>query len=141
MAARLVKRKRTKPQDAATDPLERARENNPARRSQPVSFAHAMNALMIEQRKVNRSRLQRLRAAWEMAVEGVKGLSPAAKYAEVRSLAKSGEVQVTVYNPSIAHEVGVVYKAAILKQLREILTGKDSVSGIKVKTKRGGRHR
>lgn len=141
MGKRLVKRLRVTPKNAAVDPLERARENNPARRSQPVSFAHALNALMVEQKRVNRSRLQRLRAAWEMAVDNVRGLSSAAKRAEIRSLAKTGEVQITVAGASLQHEVGVVYKQALLKQMRELLEGKDSISGLKVKTKRGGRRR
>jgi hypothetical protein len=76
-----------------------------------------------------------------MVIEGIPGLSNRAMSAEIRSLAKSGEVQVTVNNPSLAHEIGVVYKSEILEQLRELLEGKDSIAGLKVKTKRGGRRR
>ncbi|MDC1142962.1 hypothetical protein OAU50_07715 [Planctomycetota bacterium] len=141
MATRLVKRVRVKTQDAATDALERAQENNPARRSQPVSFAHGLSVLMAEQKRVNRSRLHRLRRAWAIAVDEISGLSGRALNAEVRSIAKTGEVQVTVGNPSLAHEIGVVFKSEILRHLRELLTGKDSIAGLKVNLKRGGRRR
>lgn len=135
MATRLVKREKNDPRNAPADPLARLRDN--ARRPMPVPFAQALTVLLTEQKRVNRSRLQRLRGAWEMAVEQVEGINAeAAKKAEIRSVGKSGGVQVTVDNPGLAHELGVVYRQPLLNKLRELLEGKDSVSDLIVKVRR-----
>jgi len=132
MTTRLVKRPKISPQQASKDPLERLRQN--ARTPVlPVPFAQALTVLLTEQKRVNRSRLQRIRAAWEMAVEQTPGLSAAARRAEVRSIGKTGAVQVLVDSPALAHELGVVYRGALLACMRELLQGKDSVSELVVK--------
>ncbi|MCZ7604494.1 MAG: hypothetical protein M5U25_00175 [Planctomycetota bacterium] len=132
MTTRLVKRPKISPQQASKDPLERLRQN--ARTPVlPVPFAQALTVLLTEQKHVNRSRLQRIRAAWEMAVEQTPGLSAAARRAEVRSIGKTGAVQVLVDSPALAHELGVVYRGALLACMRELLQGKDSVSELVVK--------
>ena len=103
----------------------------------PVPFAQALTVLMGEQKRINRSRLQRLRGAWEMAIEQVEGISlDAARQAEVRSVSKTGAMFVTVSNPGLAHELGVVYREPLLRKLRSLLEGKDSVSELTVKVKR-----
>lgn len=103
----------------------------------PVPFAQALTVLLTEQKRVNRSRLQRLRGAWDMAVEQVEGINgEAARRAEVRSVGKTGAVHVIVGNPGLAHELGVVYRDPLLNKLRELLEGKDSVSELTVKVKR-----
>ena len=133
MKTRLVKRHQIDPKKAAKEPLQRLRQN--ARSTvMPVSMAHAMSALLTEQKRVNRSRLQRFRNAWELAVDETPGLSEGAKAAEVRSIGKTGEVLVHVISPALAHELGVVYREALLAKLRELLHGKDSVSNLVVKT-------
>lgn len=132
MTTRLVKRPKISPQQASKEPLERLRQN--ARTPVlPVPFAQALTVLLTEQKRVNRSRLQRIRAAWEMAVEQTPGLSAAARRAEVRSIGKTGAVQVLVDSPALAHELGVVYRGALLACMRELLQGKDSVSELVVK--------
>lgn len=137
MTTRLVKRPKISPQQASKDPLERLRQN--ARKPVlPVPFAQALTVLLTEQKRVNRSRLQRIRAAWEMAVEQINGLSEAAKRAEVRNVSKTGAVHVVVDSPALAHELGVVYRNRLLELMRELLAGKDSVSELVVKP-RGGR--
>jgi hypothetical protein len=133
MGNRLVKRARIDPQTASKEPLERLRQNTRTPLS-PVSFAAALSAYIGEQRRNNRSRLQRVRNAWALAVESVPGVNaePAAQ-ADVRAVAKTGAIQVTVDNPALAHELGVVYRSALLERLRELLKGRDSVSGLTVK--------
>lgn len=141
MTKRLVHKPRITPAKAATKPLERLRQNTRRRPAMPVSFAHALSSLMDQQKRINRSRLQRVRGAWEMALEQVEGVhADAAKSAEVRSVSKTGEVHVTVANPGLAHELGVVYRKALLDKMRELLQGKDSISDLIVKP-RGGRSR
>lgn len=134
MATRLVKRTRTDPQHASKDPLERLRQNARAPLS-PVSFAAAVNAYMLEQRRNNRSRLQRLRNAWELAVGQIPAISQAAAKADVRAVAKTGAMVVTVDNPALAHELGVVYRSVLLAKLRELLHGRDSISELTVKAR------
>lgn len=136
MTARLVRRPKIDPRNAPKDPLERLRSNMRRAPEMPVSFAHALNAFLADRKKLNRSRLQRVQAAWTLAVDGVPGLSEAARRAEVRSVSKTGEVHVTVQGGALAHELGVVYREIILKSLRELLQGKDSVSGLVVKHRR-----
>lgn len=103
----------------------------------PVPFAQALTVLLTEQKRVNRSRLQRLRGAWQIAIEQVEGINiEAARKAEVRSVGKTGAVQITASNPGLAHELGVVYREPLLHKLRELLEGKDSVSDLTVKVKR-----
>jgi hypothetical protein len=137
MTTRLVRRPKISPQQSAKDPLERLRQNT-RRPVSPVPFAQALSVLLNEQKRVNRSRLQRIRAAWEMALEQTSGVSQAAKRAEVRSIAKSGAVRVIVDSPALAHELGVVYRDALLDRMRALLQGKDSISELQVKT---GSHR
>jgi hypothetical protein len=135
MTTRLVRRPQISPQQASKDPLTRLRQN--ARTPvMPVPFAHALAVLLTEQKRVNRSRLLRLRSAWEMAIEQVRGVNvEAAKRADVRSVGKSGEVRVTVDNPAQAHELGVVYREKLLDAMRELLDGKDSISSLVIKAK------
>jgi hypothetical protein len=137
MTTRLVRRPQISPKDAAKDPLERLRQN--ARNLlMPVPFAHALSVLLTEQRRVNRSRLLRLRGAWEMAVEQIPGLSTeAANRADVRSVGKSGEVRVTVDSPALAHELGVVYREKLLDRMKALLEGKDSISNLVIKPRHG----
>jgi len=136
MATRLVKRTPIQPENASKDPLQRLRDNNRAAPVMPVSFAKALSVWMAEQRKINRSRLSRVRNAWEVAIDSVPGLNAeAAKRADVRSVAKTGAVIVTVDSPTLAHELGVVYRGALLKKLRELLAGRDSVSDLKVRAR------
>ena len=135
MATRLVKRLQIDPRKASADPLSRLRDN--ARKPMPVPFAQALTVLLTEQKRVNRSRLQRLRGAWEIAIAQVDGINvEAAKKASLRSVAKTGEVLVNLSNPGLAHELGVVYREPLLLKLRELLNGKDSISDLKVKVKR-----
>jgi hypothetical protein len=132
MTTRLVKRPRISPQQASKDPLERLRQNT-RKPVLPVPFAQALSVLLTEQKRINRSRLQRIRAAWEMAIEQTPGLSEAAKRAEVRNVGKTGAVHVIVDSPALAHELGVVYRSALLACMRELLEGKDSISELVVK--------
>lgn len=138
MATRLVKRPRIDPATASKDPLERLRQNTRAPLA-PVSFAAAVSAYMGEQRRNNRSRLQRLRNAWELAVEQIPAISESAGKADVRAVAKTGAMIVTVDNPALAHELGVVYRSILLAKLRELLHGRDSISELTVKSR--GRRR
>jgi hypothetical protein len=102
----------------------------------PVSFAAALNAYMGEQRRNNRSRLQRLRNAWLLAIEAVPGVNThASAKADVRAVAKTGAMIVTVDNPALAHELGVVYREPLLARLRELLKGRDSISELQVKSR------
>ncbi|MBZ0137153.1 MAG: hypothetical protein K8I27_12365 [Planctomycetes bacterium] len=136
MATRLVKRPKIDPRNASADPLTRLREGV-RKPVMPVSFAQALNVLLVDQKRVNRSRLQRLREAWEMAVDQVDGISKeAAKKAEISSVNKTGAVLVNVSNPGLAHELGVVYREPLLSKLRELLHGKDAVSDLTVRVKR-----
>ena len=105
----------------------------------PVPFAQALSVLLTDQKRVNRSRLQRIKAAWEIALEQTPGVSKAAKRAEVMSIAKSGAIRVTVDSPALAHELGIVYREALLERMRALLQGKDSISELLVKT--GGRRK
>jgi hypothetical protein len=142
MAQRLVKREPQDPHNAPSGLLQRLRANNRGAPVMPVSFAQALSTWMAEQRKVNRSRLMRVRAAWEMAIEQVPGINvEAARRASVRSVAKTGAVIVTVDHPGLAHELGVVYRGALLAKLRELLAGRDSVSDLKVSARARGRGR
>jgi hypothetical protein len=134
MVTRLVKRPRIDPQSVSKDPLGRLRQNDRRTPVMPVSFAAALNAYMGEQRRSNRSRLQRVRNAWVLAVESVPGVNPNAARADVRAVAKTGAIVVTVDNPALAHELGVVYREPLLARLRELLQGRDSISGLQVKT-------
>lgn len=134
MANRLVRKPKTEPRRSAADPLERLRQNARRRPAMPVSMARALTALMSEQKRVNRSRLQRVRGAWQIAIDETDGVHEnAAKSAEVRSVSKTGEVRVTVRNPGLAHELGVVYRKVILERMRELLQGKDSISNLVVR--------
>jgi hypothetical protein len=137
MSTRLVTRPKISPKDAAKDPLTRLRQN--ARSPlMPVPFAQALSVLLTEQRRVNRSRLLRLRGAWEMAIDQIPGLNAeAAKRADVRSVGKSGEVRVTVDSPALAHELGVVYREKLLDRMRALLEGKDSISNLVIKPRHG----
>jgi hypothetical protein len=140
MGNRLVKRTRVAPQTASKEPLERLRQNVRAPLL-PVSFAAALSAYIGEQRRSNRSRLQRVRNAWLLAIESVPGVNAtAAAQADVRAVAKTGAIHVTVDNPALAHELGVVYRNALLERLRELLKGRDSVSGLTIKS-RGARRK
>lgn len=132
MKTRLVKRPRIDPKHAATEPLQRLRQNARAK-AMPVSMAQALSVYLVDQKRVNRSRLQRLRAAWELAIEDTDGLSEAAKTAEIRNISKTGEVLIQVGSPALAHELGVVYREVLLNKLRELLQGKDSISNLAVK--------
>ncbi len=134
MVTRLVRRSRTDPQTVSKDPLERLRQNSRAP-AMPVSFAAALNVFLGEQRRNNRSRLQRVRNAWALAVEEVPGISPSAADADVRAVARTGAVVVTVDNPALAHELGVVYREPLLAKMRELLKGRDSISELQVKTR------
>jgi hypothetical protein len=133
MTTRLVKRSRVDPKDAAKDPLTRLRQY--ARKPvMPVPFAQALTVLMADQKRLNRSRLLRLRAAWEMAIDQISGLNhEAAKRAELRSVGKSGEVRVTVDSPALCHELGVVYRDQLLRRMRALLEGKDAISALVIK--------
>jgi hypothetical protein len=136
MVTRLVRRPKTEPQSASKDPLERLRQNDRHALLMPVSFAAALNAYMGEQRRSNRSRLQRLRNAWALAIESVPGVNThAAAKADVRAVAKTGAMIVTVDNPALAHELGVVYREPLLARLRELLKGRDSISELQVKSR------
>lgn len=140
MTKRLVYKPRVTPRESAADPLERLRQNARRRPAMPVSFAGALSVLLADQKRINRSRLQRVRSAWEMALDSVPGVhANAARNAEVRSISKTGEVRVTVRNPGLAHELGVVYRKALLNRMRELLQGKDSISDLVVKAR--GRRR
>lgn len=140
MATRLVKRTRIAPQDASKDPLERLRQNTRTP-LMPVSFAAALTVYMGEQKRNNRSRLQRIRNAWLMAIEQVPGVNAqAAAAAEVRNVAKTGAVHATLDNPSLAHELGVVYKQALFDKMRELLHGRDTISELMIHS-RGGRRK
>ena len=135
MTTRLVKRPKISPQQASKEPLERLRQNT-RRTVMPVPFAQALSVLLTEQRQINRSRLQRFRAAWEMALEQISGVSAeAAKRAEVRSVGKSGAVRVVVDSPALMHELGVVYRNKLLETMRALLDGKDSISDLQVQTR------
>ncbi|MCA8916926.1 MAG: hypothetical protein KDB90_16155 [Planctomycetes bacterium] len=138
MTTRLVRRPKISPQQSAKDPLERLRQNT-RRPVMPVPFAQALSVLLTDQKRVNRSRLQRIKAAWEIALEQTPGVSKAAKRAEVMSIAKSGAIRVTVDSPALAHELGIVYREALLERMRALLQGKDSISELLVKT--GGRRK
>lgn len=131
MTTRLVKRPKIDPQNAAKDPLARLRQNvrTPV---MPVSFAAAMAAFSAEHRRNNRSRGNRLRDAWELAVSQVAGVPRAAKDADVR--ARDGKVTVTVDNPALAHELGVVYRAALLAKMKEI-DNRDTIIALTVKAR------
>lgn len=132
MTTRLVKRPKISPQQSSKDPLTRLRENT-RKPLPPVPFAHALSIHLNEQKRINRSRLQRVRGAWEMAIDQVPGIHrEAAAKAEVRSISKTGAVKVTVTNPGLVHELGVVYREALLAKLRELLEGKDSISDLQV---------
>lgn len=132
MTTRLVKRPQISPQKSSKDPLTRLRENT-RKPLAPVPFAQALTVLLGEQKRVNRSRLQRVRGAWTMAIEGVPGVhADAAKKAEAASVSKTGSLKVVVSNPGLAHELGVVYREALLAKMRELLTGKDSISSLTV---------
>ncbi len=136
MVTRLVRRPKIDPQDVSKDPLERLRQNDRHTPVMPVSFAAALNAYIGEQRRNNRSRLQRLRNAWSLAVESVPGVNArAAEKADVRAVAKTGAMIVTVDNPALAHELGVVYREPLLARLRELLQGRDSISELQVKSR------
>jgi hypothetical protein len=136
MTKRLISRRVPHPWQASKDPLTRLRQYARAP-VMPVSLAQALSVHLADQKRLNKSRRTRLQAAWEMAVEQTHGLSAeAAKRAEVRAMANTGEVQVTVDSPALAHELGVVYRAALLKSLRELLAGTVSIAGLRVKTKR-----
>jgi hypothetical protein len=134
MATRLVRRPQNDPANAPKDALERLRRNTRTPLT-PVSFAAAVNAYMLEQRRNNRSRLQRLRNAWELAVEQIPAISQTAAKADVRAVAKTGAMIVTVDNPALAHELGVVYRSILLAKLRELLHGRDSISELTVKAR------
>jgi hypothetical protein len=135
MTTRLVKRPRIDPRKSNPDPLKRLRQNKRTPLS-PVPFAQALTALLAQQKRVSRSRLQRVRSAWALAVEQVAGVhSDAAKKAVIRSMSKTGVVKVTVNNPGLAHELGVVYREALLNKLRELLQGKDSISDLTVQSR------
>ncbi|MBX3473971.1 MAG: hypothetical protein KF754_06270 [Planctomycetes bacterium] len=136
MANRLVKRTRKTPLETSKDPLQRARDNYPRRVSMPVSMAHAMNAFLEESRKVNKSRRARLQGALELALLEIPGLQGVGSRAQVANISKDGTVNVVVDSPTLAHELGVVYKAALLNKLRELLKDKDSLAGITVRTAR-----
>ena len=132
MTTRLVKRPQISPQKSSKDRLTRLRENTRKPLS-PVPFAQALTVLLSEQKRVNRSRLQRVRGAWAIAVDETQGVhTDAAKKAEVVSVSKTGSVKVVVGNPGLAHELGVVYRGALLAKMRELLTGKDSISDLSV---------
>lgn len=136
MANRLVKRTRKTPLETSKDPLQRARDNYPRRVSMPVSMAHAMNAFLEESRKVNKSRRARLQGALELALLEIPGLQGVGNRAQVANISKDGTVNIVVDSPTLAHELGVVYKAALLNKLRELLKDKDSLAGITVRTAR-----
>lgn len=136
MANRLVKRTRKTPLETSKDPLQRARDNYPRRVSMPVSMAHAMNAFLEESRKVNKSRRARLQGALELALLEIPGLQGVGSRAQVANISKDGTVNIVVDSPTLAHELGVVYKAALLNKLRELLKDKDSLAGITVRTAR-----
>jgi hypothetical protein len=134
MATRLVKRPPNDPRKAPADPLARLRAN--AHRPMPVSFAQALSVHLGELKRVNRSRLQRLRNAWRLAIESVSGLNAeSASRAEVRNVTRTGAVHVTVSNPALAHELGVVYREALLTRMRELLEGRDSISDLVVRVR------
>jgi hypothetical protein len=142
MANRLVQRTRQDPQKAPKDLLQRLRDNNRGAPLMPVPFAQGLRAWMAEHRKNNRSRLSRVRNAWEIAIEQVPGLNAeAAARASVRSVSRTGAIVVTVDNPSLAHELGVVYRGALLQKMRELLSGKDSVADLKVRSSPRARKR
>ncbi len=136
MVTRLVKRSRTAPMESAKDPLLRARENYPRRSAQPVSMAAALSAYLDEARKVNKSRRGRMQGALALALAEIAGLEHVGDRAHVFSVGKDGTLHIGVENPTLAHELGVVYKAALLAKLRELLDGKDALAGITVKATR-----
>lgn len=140
MATRLVKRARKTPSETAKDPLQRARDNYPRRVSMPVSMAHAMNAFLEETRKLNKSRRARLQGALELALAEIPGLDVAPGAAWVAKEGKDGVVHIGVDGPTLAHELGVVYKAALLGKLRELLKGKDSLADLSVRAGRKPTH-
>lgn len=133
MATRLVKRARKAPAETSKDPLQRARDNYPRRVSLPVSMAHAMNALLDETRKLNKSRRARLQGALAIALGDIPGLENVGEAAQIVNVDKSGVVHIAVSGSTLAHELGVVYKTALLNKLRELLHGNDSLAGIVVK--------
>lgn len=133
MVTRLVKRTSTAPGQSAKDPLQRLRENYPRRSAQPVSMAAALSAYLTEARKLNKSRRSRIAGALALALAEIPGLEGVGDRAHVFSIGKDGVVHIGVDNPTLAHELGVVYKAALLAKLRELLSGKDSLAGITVR--------
>lgn len=133
MATRLVKRARKAPAETSKDPLQRARDNYPRRVSLPVSMAQAMNALLDETRKLNKSRRARLQGALSIALGDIPGLEAVGDRAQIVNVDKTGVVHIAVNGSTLAHELGVVYKSALLNKLRELLHGKDSLAGIVVK--------
>lgn len=136
MANRLVKRTRKAPSETSKEPLQRARDNYTRRVALPVSMAHALNAFLDENRKLNKSRRGRFQGALELALAEIPGLEGVGDRAHVASIGKDGTVHIGVEGPTLAHELGVVYKAALLNKLRELLHGKDSLAGITVKATR-----
>jgi hypothetical protein len=133
MATRLVKRTRKTPAEAAKEPLQRLRENYPRRSTQPVSMAAAVTAYLAEFRKLSKSRRTRLQGALELALADIPGLEIAPGHVHVGSVGKDGMVHITVDSPTLAHELGVVYKRELLDNMRQLLQGKDSLAGITVK--------
>lgn len=141
MANRLVRRSYKTPVQASKDPLERLRENYPRRASQPVSMAQAVSAFLGEFRKLNKSRRARIQGALELALGDLPDVGGDATHARVDNISKDGVVHVTVEGSTLAHEIGVVYKAALLQKMRALLQGKDSLAGIVVKAGRAARTR
>ncbi|MBE7490706.1 MAG: hypothetical protein HS108_02920 [Planctomycetes bacterium] len=136
MANRLVKRAPKAPLVAPKDPLQRARDNYPRRVAMPVSMAQAMSVFLDEARKLNKSRRARIQGALEIALAEIPGLAGVRDRIKVGGVDKGGTVQLVVDGPTLAHELGVVYKAALLDKLRRLLQGKDSLAGITVKAGR-----
>ena len=132
MPTRLVKRGRPEPGKAATDPLDRLRENAPRRVPLPVSMAEAMSAVMAERRKLNRSKRTRVARAFYIALEelGLKAPQGTEVYA-----VKDGTVRIGTTSPAVAHQLGVVYRAELLKGMQRLLEGKDTLLRLAVKPK------
>ena len=105
----------------------------------PVSFATALGAYNTEQKRDNKSRRHRVNRAWAealMSVMGENGRGYAGR-CQVQSVA-AGVVKVGVDNSSLAHELGVVYRRALLERLRELLKGEESLLDLSVRVVSNG---